>query len=55
MLLLGAAVALVLAWWCDLRRLDPDDFLEPTAPHDGTKAEPALGSVSSGTSAPAGG
>jgi len=54
-LLLGAAVALVLAWWCDLRRLDPEDFLDPAAAHDGTSAEPAFGPVSSGTSAPAGG
>ncbi len=30
---LGAVTALGLAWWCDLRRLAPSDFLPPTVPH----------------------
>ena len=54
-LLLGAAVAVFLARWCDLRRFPDSDFLEPFAAHDGTHAEAALGPVSSGASAPAGG
>ena len=31
---LGAVTALGLAWWCDLRRLGPDDFLDASVPHD---------------------
>ena len=30
---LGAVTALGLAWWCDLRRLRPDDFLDASVPH----------------------
>lgn len=33
-LLLGAVVALVLAWWCDLRRLPADDFLPEYVPSE---------------------
>lgn len=28
-MILGAATAFGLAWWCDLRRLQPDDFIVP--------------------------
>ena len=30
----GAVFAVFLVWWCDLRRLEPDDFLDPTEHHE---------------------
>jgi MFS family permease len=39
-LLFGAAFALFLAWWCDLRRLPPDDFLPEDEPHEPTDSAP---------------
>ena len=37
-LLAGALFAAFLAWWCDLRRLQPTDFLDPAEPHEPTDA-----------------
>lgn len=39
-LLFGAAFAVFLAWWCDLRRLPPDQFLPPDVPHEPTDSAP---------------
>jgi MFS family permease len=39
-MLFGAAFALVLARWCDLRRFPPDDFLDPDEPHEPTDTAP---------------
>jgi MFS family permease len=39
-LLFGAVFALFLAWWCDLRRLEPTDFLDPNEPHEPTDTAP---------------
>jgi MFS family permease len=37
----GAAFALYLAWWCDLRRLAPDDFLDEEGDHALEPGHPA--------------
>lgn len=39
-LLFGAAFALFLAWWCDLRRLPAGEFLPPDVPHEPTDSAP---------------
>jgi MFS family permease len=39
-LLFGAAFALFLAWWADLRRLPPGEFLPPDTPHEPTDSAP---------------
>jgi MFS family permease len=39
-MLFGAAFALVLARWCDLRRLPPDSFLDVDEPHEPTDSAP---------------
>lgn len=39
-LLFGAAFALFLAWWADLRRLPPSEFLPPDVPHEPTDRSP---------------
>jgi predicted MFS family arabinose efflux permease len=39
-LLFGAAFALFLAWWCDLRRLPSSEFLPPDEPHEPTDTAP---------------
>jgi MFS family permease len=39
-LLFGAAFAVFLAWFCDLRRLPPSEFLPPDEPHEPTDTAP---------------
>lgn len=39
-MLFGAAVALFLAWWADLRRLPPDAFLGEDEPHEPSDRSP---------------
>lgn len=39
-LLFGAIFAVFLAWWCDLRRLPPEEFLPGDEPHEPTDSAP---------------